>query len=101
MQAFVREAARSAGIPDDHATLLSQLLIDCDLRGVLSHGSRQMVRYAREIRCGGVNPRPNVRAVQETPTSLLMDGDFGLGYFPAYEGTLKTIEKATQQGMAA
>src|SRR5262249_7563411 len=37
----------------------------------------------------------------ETPTSLVMDGDFGLGYFPAYEGTLKAIEKAKQQGMAA
>ena len=50
---------------------------------------------------GGLNPRPNVRLVQETPTSLVMDGDSGLGYFPAYQGTLRAIEKAKQQGMAA
>jgi LDH2 family malate/lactate/ureidoglycolate dehydrogenase len=101
LQAFVYDAARAADVPEDHATLLARLLVESDLRGVLSHGSRQIVRYVREIRSGGINPRPRVTVVRETPTSVLMDGDFGLGYFPAVEGTLRTIEKAKQHGMAA
>jgi L-2-hydroxycarboxylate dehydrogenase (NAD+) len=101
LQEFVHHVARAVDVPDDQATLLSQLLIASDLRGVLSHGSRQIVRYAREIRSGGINPRPRVSIVQETQNSVLMDGDYGLGYFPAHEGTLRTIEKARRHGMAA
>ncbi len=34
------------------------------------------------------------------PTSLLVDGDGGLGYFPAHEGTRLLIEKAEAAGIA-
>jgi len=38
--------------------------------------------------------------VRETPTSLLVDGDGGLGYFPAHEGTRALITKAEAAGIA-
>lgn len=101
LRRFIYDAARRLDIPDAQAELLSQLLVTNDLRGLFSHGSRQMHRYAREIRSGRLNPHPNVQCVRQTPTSLTMDGDGGLGYFPAYEGTLRLIEKAEQHGMAA
>lgn len=101
MQDFLRAAAEKVGMPDAHGELLSRLLVASDLRGVLSHGSRQMVRYVREIRSGGVNPTPQVKIVREGPTSLLLDGDGGLGYFAAHQGTLRTIEKAMEHGTAA
>src|SRR6185503_2473199 len=46
------------------------------------------------------NPKPNVHVVKETAVSLLVDGDGGLGYFPAYEGTALVVEKAKQSGIA-
>lgn len=101
LRTFVFDAARHAEISQRQASLLADLLIAVDLRGVYSHGSRQIARYVREIRQGGINPRPNVTVAHETANSLVMDGDYGLGYFPAYEGTIKTIEKARQHGMAA
>jgi LDH2 family malate/lactate/ureidoglycolate dehydrogenase len=101
LRAFILKAAQQVNIPDAQAELLARLLIENDLRGVLSHGSRQILRYTREIRSGRINPTPAVRIVHETPNSLTMDGDGGLGYFPAYEGTLQLIKKADQHGMAA
>jgi LDH2 family malate/lactate/ureidoglycolate dehydrogenase len=101
LHAFVMEAAARIGIPQEQATLLGQLLIANDLRGILSHGSRQMLRYAREIRADQINPKPDVRVLNETANSLTVDGDGGLGYFPAYQGTLRLIEKADREGMAA
>jgi LDH2 family malate/lactate/ureidoglycolate dehydrogenase len=101
LQAFVYEAARKVEIPEQQATLLAKLLIENDLRGVLTHGSQGMGRYVSEIREGGLNPRPNITTVQETPLSLVLDGDWGLGYFPMYQGTLAIIEKARKHGMAA
>ena len=88
-------------MPEDHASLLAETLIENDLRGVLSHGSLQIARYVREIAGGGINPTPSIQLVQESPTSVVMDGDGGLGYFPAYQGTLRVLEKARQHGMAA
>ena len=100
METFVAGVASSAGLDDEKAGLLARLLTENDLRGTFSHGTQSIARYARAMRDGAVNASPVVRVVRETPVSLLIDGDGGLGYFPAYEGTLRAIEKAKSQGMA-
>lgn len=100
LRAFVSEAAQAVGLPEDKAELLAELLTLCDLRGVFSHGTRQIATYARLMQEGKLNNHPVVRVVSETPVSLLVDGDGGLGYFPAYVGTLAAVEKAQAQGIA-
>lgn len=100
LHAFVSKAGQAVGLPKDKSELLSELLTGNDLRGVFSHGTQQIVAYARLMRDGQLNRDPQVRVAHETPTSLLVDGDGGLGYFPAHQGTLKVIEKAKQQGIA-
>lgn len=100
MQAFVAEAGRAAGLPVDKAELLAELLVANDLRGVFSHGTRQIATYARLMRDGRLNAQPQVETVCETAVSLLVDGDGGLGYFPAHQGTLALIDKALAQGIA-
>ncbi|MCZ6632460.1 MAG: Ldh family oxidoreductase [bacterium] len=96
---FVSQAAQKVGLPKEKAELLAKLLVTNDLRGVFSHGTQQIATYARLMRDGKLNPNPNVQVINETPLSVTMDGDGGLGYFPAYEGTLKAIEKAKAQGV--
>jgi L-2-hydroxycarboxylate dehydrogenase (NAD+) len=99
LQQFVAAAAGAVGLPVAKADLLAQLLTTNDLRGVFSHGTTQIATYARLMRDGVLNRDPQVEIVQETPVSLLVDGDGGLGYFPAYEGTLALIEKVKTQGI--
>lgn len=98
---FAEKIAVAMGLSAERAHQLAGWLIACDLRGVSSHGTMQLPRYTHEVQRGAINPTPDVRCVNETPVSVTMDGDGGLGYFPAHEGTLRTIEKAKQQGMAA
>jgi LDH2 family malate/lactate/ureidoglycolate dehydrogenase len=100
MREFVAGAGRAVGLPQDKAGRLAELLVANDLRGVFSHGTRQVATYARLMRDGRLNPQPQVQTVHETTASLLVDGDGGLGYFPAYEGTLALIEKAMAHGIA-
>lgn len=100
LQRFASAAAQAVGLPKEKAELLGSLLADNDGRGVFSHGTQQIATYAILMRDGILNNKPDVRAVRETPVSVQMDGDGGLGYFPAYEGTLKAIEKAKAQGIA-
>ena len=100
LSAFVAAAGNAVGLPEDKAVLLADLLTANDLRGVFSHGTTQIATYARLMRDGKLNNRPEVRIVQETASSLLVDGDGGLGYFAAHDGTLGLIDKALQQGIA-
>lgn len=90
----------AAGLPAARAGLLAELLTGNDLRGNVSHGTVQLATYVRLLRDGSLNPDPQVSVVRETPTSLLVDGDGGLGYFPAHDGTRLLVAKAEQAGIA-
>jgi L-2-hydroxycarboxylate dehydrogenase (NAD+) len=100
LQAFTEQVGQAAGLSQDRSQQLARLLVDNDCRGVFSHGTSGLLHYARLMREGRVNPEPQVTVVSETPTSALVDGDGGLGYFPAVTATEKVIEKAAQMGMA-
>jgi L-2-hydroxycarboxylate dehydrogenase (NAD+) len=100
MHAFIAQMGKTVGLPDDKAELLAEMLVANDLRGVFSHGTTQMATYARLLRDGVLNNQPNVHVVKETPVSVLVDGDGGLGYFASHQATLIMIEKAKAQGMA-
>jgi L-2-hydroxycarboxylate dehydrogenase (NAD+) len=100
MHAFISQAGQAIGLPEGKSDFLAQLLVDNDLRGVFSHGSQRFPIYVRQFRNGELNPDPQVTIVEETSVSLVVDGDGGLGYYPAYQGTLSLIEKATTAGIA-
>ena len=92
---------RHIDMPKEQAELLARLLVDSDLRGVHSHGTWQLARYISEIRSGGLNLRPDIRVVSETPAVLVLDGDGGLGYTPAWMATEAAIRKALATGLGA
>ncbi len=100
LQAFAGRLGQAAGLPRDQADLLADLLTANDLRGVFSHGTQQLATYVRLIRDGVLNGTATPAVVRETPSSLLVDGDGGLGYFPAHVGTRRLIEKVALTGIA-
>ncbi len=100
MQDFVCTMAQKAGMPKEKADFLAGLLVKNDLRGVFSHGSRQIATYARIMRDGLINPTAEVRIVNESPTTLLVDGDGGLGYFPAHRAASELVDRARKNGIA-
>ncbi len=82
-----------AGMPDEQARLLADLLVKNDLRGVFSHGSRQVKDYARLLRDGRLNKTPTVKVRRGTPVTMLVDGDGGLGYFPCWHAAYALVPK--------
>ena len=79
LQQFVEAILAAVGMEAEHASLLAHLLVTNDLRGVFSHGTRQVATYARDLRAGTLNPRPQIRVRDETPTTFAVDGDGGPG----------------------
>jgi LDH2 family malate/lactate/ureidoglycolate dehydrogenase len=101
MRAFVTSAFVKQGMTDEDAALLARLLVTNDLRGVFSHGTRQTHSYMRQIQGGELNPRPQVRVVSEQGPTFVVDGDGGLGYFPAWKAANLLVEKCREFGVAA
>ena len=101
MRAFVTDAFVKAGLAPENAGLLARLLVTNDLRGVFSHGTRQVPAYVEHFRAGRLNPRPQVAVVSESPATALVDGDGSLGYFAAYRAAELAAEKAVAGGIAA
>jgi len=100
LRSFVESVLARAGMNGEHAALLAELLVTNDLRGVFSHGTRQVAAYARLLRDGQINPNPDVRIVDETPTTFAVDGDGGLGYFPAWTAAHHIVDRAREMGVA-
>ncbi|MBP1996077.1 Ldh family oxidoreductase [Paenibacillus eucommiae] len=101
MKNFVFILAHKAGLPEDKALFLAELLIKNDLRGVFTHGSKQIATYARDMRAGLLNKNPQVSVHNDASSTLVVDGDGGLGYFAAYKATQELIERARLNGIAA
>ena len=96
---FASACFEKAGLDPDHAALISRLLVNSDLRGVRSHGTRTVNHYCRGFLDGALNPQPAIRQVHETPTSVIFEGDGTLGYLPMVRATEIAIAKARQVGI--
>ena len=91
---FVTECFRRSGLDTDHAALIARLLVNNDLRGVRSHGSRSANGYCNGFATGGFNPAPEIAVLNETQALVVLDGDGTLAivdrhFVMSYDGSLK------------
>ena len=100
LESFTTRVFETLNLPSDDAALIAQCLVGVDLRGVSSHGTRQLRRYVPEFRDGLVNTKPQIRAVNDTPVCSVLDGDGGAGYLVATRATELVCDKTKQQGIA-
>jgi hypothetical protein len=96
---FSTDCFEKAGISHEHAALISRLLVNSDLRGVRSHGTRTLSGYCGGFENGSLNPNPNITVINETPTSVVLDGNGTLGYLPMVRATEQAITKAKDVGI--
>ena len=101
LEALARDIFAALGAPAPDAGWIATLLVRANLRGHDSHGVIRIPQYADSVRRGDTNPKPAIRTVSETPTTALIDGDFGFGQVVARQATELAVTKARAQGLAA
>jgi LDH2 family malate/lactate/ureidoglycolate dehydrogenase len=74
-------------------------MVESDARGGDAHGVFRLPQYVKQIQDGAVNPRPNMRVVNDREGSALIDGDNGLGHLVMKRATEMAIEKARACGI--
>lgn len=94
LKSFCAAVLEKLDVPADEARLVSEALIEADLRGVDSHGVIRMPMYVERLGAGGTNPRPVMRIVKETRTTAVLDGDNGLGHLIGVRAMELAIAKA-------
>ena len=79
LAAFAKRAFEAAGLSAADAEIVAGLMVEADLRGSDTHGVIRLPINIKRLKAGGINPRPNIRLVQDKPASALVDGDNGIG----------------------
>ena len=90
------------GLDAEGADDLAGLLIDSELRGHPDHGVAALAPLIRLYSNGDLNPRPQIRVVQESEGALVLDGDRGCGPGAPERAMRWCIARARQhKGIAA
>lgn len=99
LQNFVQRVLVGNGLPDHHATIVAQCLVQADLRGVDTHGSNRIPSYMKRIRQKVLDPSATPELHQVTPAAAVVDAKNGFGFVAAHMGMQKAIEMAQQIGI--
>ncbi len=97
---FITQAMNRLGLPEADAAIVGGLMAEAELQGSDGHGVIRLMPYARRIRAGGLNLRPNIKVLQERPGMALLDGDNGMGHLVMQRAAALAIEKARHCGIA-
>jgi L-2-hydroxycarboxylate dehydrogenase (NAD+) len=97
---FAREVLIAVDVVPEHAETTARRLLEADLRGRAGHGLIRLPQYVPRIEAGGINLRPEIRPVRESPVSALIDGDNGLGQVIMTQAVGTAVTKAMASGLA-
>lgn len=100
VQRFLAAAFDKLGLPPEDAATVARLMTEAEVQGSDGHGVIRLIPYARRIRAGGMNLRPNIRVVKEKAAMALIDGDNGMGHLVMRRAAQIAIEKAKTCGIA-
>ncbi len=98
---FMVDVFEKYGVPREDAEICTDVLLESDRRGIESHGcNRFKPIYLDRIKKGTLLPVTKMDIVKETPTTIVMDANNGMGMVASYHMMNKLIEKAKVYGMA-
>ncbi len=101
LRAFAANVLERVGVPATDARTVAEILVSADLRGVESHGMARLDSYyVSRIREGQLKAAASIAVVRETPTTILLDADNGLGHPAGKRAMDSVIAKAKTVGVA-
>lgn len=91
-----------AGLSPRHAALVTEGLVEAELRGQGSHGvSRLLDIYIQRLSARATNPQPDIRIVARRAGTAVVDGDNGPGQVVGRFAMDLAIDLAREHGLGA
>ena len=95
---FMMNVLLKVNVRSDIARFVTEGLVQTSLRGVDSHGIRLLPHYLNGVKGGRINPNPNYKFKQTSPSTGLLDADHTFGHAAGMEAAKRAIELATEAG---
>jgi len=87
-------------VPAEEAKIVSEFLVNSNLMGHDSHGVIRVPQYVNLIKKGDIVPGAKMEIVRETPSSAVLNGNWGFGQVLGKKAMEIAIEKAKIKSVA-
>lgn len=99
LKTLMKNKFMAAGLHEDHAECMAEVLTWSSERGLHSHGEVRVEYYTERISKGGMTIDPQWTWTQTGPCTGILDADNGCGYPFAIMGLERAIEMARESGV--
>ncbi|HEX9916181.1 MAG TPA: Ldh family oxidoreductase [candidate division Zixibacteria bacterium] len=96
---FCVDIFKKIGVSEADAKIVADNLVTSDLRGISSHGVARLKRYVDGIKGGIILPNVKPKILKETPVTVAVSGENGLGQPAGFFAMNLAIEKAKKNGL--
>ncbi|MGQ9607890.1 MAG: Ldh family oxidoreductase [bacterium] len=91
---------RQMGASEDESAIVSSSLVESNLVGHDSHGVIRIPQYVMLIKKGDILPGAQMEIIRETPSTAVLNGNWGFGQVMARNAMKIAIEKARTKSVA-
>ena len=99
--AFAHSCYRALGVPDAHAALVAETLVQADLWGHQSHGVMRTFWYAARLQSGAMAAGVEPKIVADAGALAVIDGRDGFGQMAAAAAMDAAVARAKAHGIGA
>jgi LDH2 family malate/lactate/ureidoglycolate dehydrogenase len=96
---IVKRIFAAAGCSDEHATIVADVLLWANLRGVDSHGVVRVPRYIEMFKSGEAKASPALKTRRLRPAALLVEADGAPGPVALHTAMTTAIAAARETGV--
>jgi uncharacterized oxidoreductase len=100
LETFAAQLLEAGGASADEASLVAASLVDANLKGYDSHGVMRVPYYVQAIKDGEVVPGEQLMILDEGPSRIVADGNWGFGQVQAARLIKMLTAKAHDAGLA-
>lgn len=98
MRSLCAQLLEAHGLTVADARLLSDSLVESNLRGIDSHGVARLQHYLKRIQGGSIEPRPDIAFAPLGPAAGRLDGGHGMGQIAMSRAADEAIALARDSG---
>lgn len=99
MHNFVKNILVAVNVPERDADIVTDSLVDADLKGISSHGVMRLPIYIERIKAGSLKPKTSPTVEKDGRNILLLNGHNGLGQVLGVEAMQEAIKKAKEHSI--
>ena len=98
---FCQKLLQGAGVPEEEAAIVTDVLVDTSLEGIDTHGISRLPVYLSRIQNGRINAKANIKVDRTAPSLANIDGDNGLGQLVGVRSMQVAVKLAGEAGVGA